>query len=295
MGVPSAKTLISALLVLVAVAFSALWARSARGAPDPAVLRPTVLDLSLGFVTDFLDTLGIGSFATTTTAFRLARRVDDRLVPGTLNVGHALPTVAQALIYIAVVRIETTTLVVMITMAVLGAVLGSSVVARWPRRRVRLVMGAALSVAAALMLGSIAGALPRGGAATALHGLPLLVGALVNFLLGALMCAGVGLYAPCLILVSVLGMNPAAAFPIMMGSCAFLMPAGSIQFVRTGSYDRAAALGLALGGIPAVLVAALVVRSLPLGAVRWLVIVAAAYTGATLVLAGLREPSGAPS
>lgn len=292
---PSAKTLLCALLVLVALAFSILWIRAESNGRDEERRRPTAFDVCVGVVTDFLDTLGIGSFATTTTAYRLARRIDDRLVPGTLNVGHALPTVAQALIYIRVIRIDTTTLVVMIIMAVLGALLGSSVVVHWPRKQVRLVMGAALSMAALLMLASIAGALPKGGEETGLSGSRLVIGATVNFVLGGLMCAGVGLYAPCLILVSVLGMNPAAAFPIMMGSCAFLMLIGGAQFIRTRAYDRAATGGLALGGIPAVLVAALVVRSLPLGAIRWLVIVAATYTATTLIIAGLREPTGAPS
>lgn len=292
---PSAKLLVSALLVLVAVAFSVLWIRAESGKRNAERAGPRAFDVCIGFVTDFLDTLGIGSFATTTTAYRLARRIDDRLVPGTLNVGHALPTVAQALIYIGIIRVETTTLVVMIIMAVLGALLGSSLVVRWPRRYVRLVMGAALSVAALLMLANVGGGLPRGGEQTGLSGPHLAIGAAGNFLLGALMCAGVGLYAPCLILVSVLGMNPVAAFPIMMGSCAFLMPIGGLQFVRTRAYDRAAAIGLALGGIPAVLVAALVVRSLPLDAIRWLVIVAATYTALTLISAGLRETSGVPS
>lgn len=287
--------LVSALLVLVAVAFSVLWARAESGRYRAERTWPRAFDVGVGVVTDFLDTLGIGSFATTTTAYRVARRIDDRLVPGTLNVGHALPTVAQALIYIGIVRVETTTLVVMIVMAVLGALLGSTFVARWPRKHVRLVMGAALSIAALLMLASVVGALPRGGEETKLSGPHLAIGAVGNFVLGALMCAGVGLYGPCLILVSVLGMNPVAAFPIMMGSCAFLMPIGGLQFIRTRAYDRAGALGLALGGIPAVLVAALVVRSLPLGAIRWLVIVAATYTAVTLIVAGLREPSGAPS
>ena len=78
------------------------------------------------------------------------------------------------------------------------------------------------------------------------------------------MMLGIGLYAPCMILVSLLGMNPTAAFPIMMGSCAFLMPVSSVRFVRAQTYDVRAALGLALGGLPAALIAAKLVESLPL-------------------------------
>jgi uncharacterized membrane protein YfcA len=290
---PFARPALLALLALVGLGFAAAWVAAIRRdlrAPNrrASEWRPGGFHLAVGFVTDFLDTLGIGSFATTTAAYGLAGRVDDRLVPGTLNVGHALPTIAQAIIYVTIIDVDMTTLVVMIGAAVAGAWLGSGVVAGWPRRTVRVSMGVALLGAAGLMLASALGALPRGGTALSLPGLLLLVGATANFVLGALMAAGIGLYAPCMILVSVLGMSPVAAFPIMMGSCALLMPVGSVQFVRRGAYDVRAALGLALAGTPAVLIAAFVVRSLALGAVRWLVIGVALYAAASLLRAARR-------
>ncbi len=119
--------------------------------------------------------------------------------------------------------------------------------------------------------------------ALGLEGSLLWVGAALNFTLGALMMTGVGLYAPCLVLVAMLGMNPAAAFPIMMGSCAFLMPVASVSFVRQGAYSPRAALGLALGGLPAVLMAAFIVKELPLYWVKWLVAVVVVYTAITLL------------
>jgi uncharacterized membrane protein YfcA len=97
-----------------------------------------------------------------------------------------------------------------------------------------------------------------------------------------------------MILVSLLGMNPTAAFPIMMGSCAFLMPVGSLRFIREESYHFRAALGLAIGGVPAVLLAALIVKSLPLWAVRWLVIAVVLYAAATLLRSAMAE-SPAPA
>lgn len=286
-----AKAGLLALLCLVGGTFLVLWGRALRapGERESAPLRPGPLHLLVGLATDFFDTLGIGSFATTSTAFRLGRLVDDRVLPGTLNVGHALPTVVQALIYITIVRVDMTTLVVMIGAAVAGSVLGSSVVSLWPRRAVRFGVGVALLVASFVMLENAIGALPPGGAALALPGPLLVTGALANFALGALMTAGVGLYGPCMILVSLLGMSPTAAFPIMMGSCAFLMPAASVQFVRRGAYDARAALGLTLGGIPGVLVAAFIVKALPLEALRWLVVAAASYAAVTLLTAAVRN------
>jgi len=116
----------------------------------------------------------------------------------------------------------------------------------------------------------------------------------VNFALGALMMLGVGLYAPCLILVSLLGMNPLAAFPIMMGSCAALMPVGALRFIRAGRYHLRAAVSLAIGGIPGVLLAAYVVKSLPLAWLRWLVVVVVLYAAALMLLASRARVSAAP-
>ena len=114
-----------------------------------------------------------------------------------------------------------------------------------------------------------------------------------NFLLGALMTLGIGLYAPCMILVALLGMNPIAAFPIMMGSCAFLMPVGAARFIRMQSYSLAPSIGLALGGLPAVFLAAFIVKSLPMTILRWLVVAVVTYTAAAM-LASARSGSGGP-
>jgi hypothetical protein len=117
----------------------------------------------------------------------------------------------------------------------------------------------------------------------ALSGVKLALGLIGNFILGALMTLGIGLYAPCMIMVGLLGMNARAAFPIMMGSCAFLMPVSSATFIRKDAYSPRAALALGIGGLPAVLIAALLVKSLPLYYVRWLV-VGVVFIAATMML-----------
>ncbi len=267
--------------------------RRAAGPANPAteVRPPTTIQIGIGAVTNFFDTLGIGSFATTTALFRFLKSVPDRVIPGTLNVGHTLPTVAQAFIYTTMVQVDVLTLFAFIAAAVLGAWLGAGVVASWPRQKVQIGMGAALLGAATLMLMTQLNLFPGGGEALGVRGAKLAIGVGVNFLLGALMSLGIGLYAPCMILVSLLGMNPTAAFPIMMGSCAFLMPVGSLRFIRERSYGLRAALGLAIGGIPGVLLAAFIVTSLPIYWVRWLVIVVVIYTSLTMLAAGVRNTS----
>src|SRR5438876_3644462 len=257
---------------------------------------PNALQVGVGAFTNFLDTLGIGSYATTTTLFRFFRMVDDRVIPGTLNVGHALPTVVQTFIYTTIIPVDVPTLFSMIGASILGAWLGAGIVARWPRRTVQIGMGIALLVAAGLMFMTQMKLFPGGGDALGVAGVKLVIAVAVNFMLGALMTLGIGLYAPCMILVSLLGMNPKAAFPIMMGSCAFLMPVGGLRFIREQSYSLRAAFGLALGGIPGVLLAAYIVKELPLDAVRWLVIAVVIYTAVSMLsiplLAGDRRRDG---
>ena len=239
---------------------------------------PTPLETAIGFVTAFFDTLGIGSFATTTAVYKLRDMVPVNLIPGTLNVGHALSTIAQAFIYTTLVPVDPKTLVLMIAAASLGSWVGAGVVVHWPRRKIQLGMGIALLGAAVIMLLTQLDFVPGGGDTLSLTGARLALGLGGNFALGVLMMLGIGLYAPCMILVSLLGMNPTAAFPIMMGSCAFLMPVSVVRFVRTHTYDVKTSISLAIGGLPAALIAALIVKSLPIYWVRWLVIVVVTYT-----------------
>jgi uncharacterized membrane protein YfcA len=275
--------LLTAFLV-AALAYVWRWFALERAAGGTRKPRPA--DVLIGFAANFLDTLGIGSFAPTTAIFKMQQRMADEDIPGTLNVGHALPTVAEALVFVAMVTVDLTTLIAMIVAAVVGAWLGAGIVARAPRRIIQLGMGVALLVAAALMLAKNLAWLPAGGDAVGLHGAALVFGVCANCLLGALMMLGVGLYAPCLILVSLLGMSPLAAFPIMMGSCALLMPVGAARFVRTRRYSPGAALGLTLGGIPGVLCAAFVVKSLPIEWLRWLVVIVVMYAAALMLVSG---------
>jgi uncharacterized membrane protein YfcA len=277
-------------VLLGAIALGALtyiarwwWLERTRAADPARPRKPRISDLIVGFVTNFFDTLGIGCFAPTTAYYKLRARMPDDEIPGTLNTGHALPAMTEALIFIAIVSVDMTTLVSMIVAAVLGAWLGVGIVSGLSRRAIQLGMGGALMCAALLFLVKNLDWVPGSGDALALHGPTLIFAVGVNFLLGALMMLGVGLFAPCLILVSLLGMSPLAAFPIMMGSCALLMPVGGARFVRSGRYNVSAALGLAIGGIPGVLVAAFIVRSLPIAWLRWLVLFVVVYAAVQML------------
>ena len=251
---------------------------------------PGPLDLGIGFVTNFFDTLGIGSYAPTTAMFRAWKLVKDEWIPGTLNVGHTIPTITQAFIFIGGVLVDPVTLVLMISAAFVGAFFGAKVVASWSRHHIRVGMGTALLIGAGLFAAKNLGYIASKGEASGVEGAMLVVAVLGNLMLGALMTIGIGLYAPCMLLVSFIGMNERAAFPIMMGSCAFLMTGATKPFVDKGSYSLKSALGLAAGGFPAVLIAGLWIKDLDLVKLRWLVAAVVLYTGILMLHTAMTDP-----
>jgi uncharacterized membrane protein YfcA len=283
------KTSLFIAISVITVAFVSFWWKSARGSGTPKAPGP--IDILIGFVTNFFDMLGIGSFAPTTAAFKLGKLVNDEKIPGTLNVGHTLPTTAEAFISIAIITVDPVTLISMILASCAGSWLGAGVVAKWPRRNVQIGMGLALIVAAIFFLLKQLGMLPGDAGDLGVNGTKLLIAIAGNFVLGALMTLGIGLFAPCMVLVAMLGMSPAVAYPIMMGSCAFLMPVGSIRFIRERSYTLKSALGLAIGGVPGVLLAAFWIKSMDVTKLRWVVIVVVTYTAAMMLRSAMVERS----
>lgn len=239
----------------------------------------------IGFVVNFFDVLGIGAFAPQTALLKFTKQTEDRVLPGTLNVANTLPVLIQAIIFITVIKVEPVTLILMLLSAAAGAISGAGIVSKLPEQKIRLTMGIALLVTAGFMFAGKMNWIQGGGTDIGLHNMKLVIAIVVNFILGALMTAGIGLYAPCMALVFSLGLSPQVAFPIMMGSCAFLMPPASVKFIKEGAYNRKAAVAMALPGIIAVLIAALIVKSLPLDTLRWLVIIVIIYTSVVMLRA----------
>ena len=249
----------------------------------------------VGFITNFFDTLGIGSFAPTVALNKFTKMgVKDRELPGLLNVADTLPVMLEAVIFTTVIEVEPLTLISMLVAAALGSYLGAGVIAKMDEVKIQKVMGVALLITAILMICKQLGLIQGGGDAIGLSGIKLIVAVVGNFIFGALMSAGIGLYAPCMALVYFLGMSPQVAFPIMMGSCATLMPVGSIKFIKEGAYPRKAALIVALSGAVGVFVAAYLVKSLPMDVLTWLVIAVIFYTSASMLVACLLYTSPSP-
>ncbi|AWI07601.1 TSUP family transporter [Clostridium drakei] len=271
---------VSSLLILLTGYFTIVFLRDYLKASKEGNLESSnFLALGgVGFITNFFDTLGIGSFAPLTALLKFFKLTPDRTIPGTLNASCTIPVTVEALIFITVIKVEPITLFAMLISATIGAFIGAGIVSKLDEKKVQLGMGIALLIVALVMLASQLKLMPVGGDAIGLTGIKLIIAVIANFILGALMTLGIGLYAPCMALVFALGMSPKVAFPIMMGSCAFLMPVASAKFVKEGAYDRKASMAITLFGSVGVLIAAYIVKSLPLNVLTWLVICVIIYT-----------------
>lgn len=248
--------------------------------------KHAIVTAIIGFVANFLDTLGIGSFAPSSAAFKLAKAVDDVLVPGTLNVGDTVPVCVEAFLFFGFVEMDVLTLVLMLVASVLGSALMAGIVSKFDRKKVRyaLFVGLFLLATVVLMKNLNVGPFGTQGTALSLRGVKLVVAVIGNFIFGALMSIGVGLYAPCMAMVLALGMDAGCAFPAMMGSCAYLMAFGNgPKFIAEGRYDMFASLMQAIFGAIGVYVAYAFVKSLPLD-VLTKVIVVVVYITAFLYL-----------
>jgi hypothetical protein len=291
-GFGGAAMLIAILipLALAIAAFAAILARAALRAGA----RPTGESLILGAVTNFFDTLGIGSFAPTTAWFKFRRLVPDGIIPQTMLVGHSLPTMAQAVIFLILlgVLVDPVLLVGCMIALLMGGLLGAPLVARTRIWIIQLVVGVALLVAAGLYAMTNLEMMPGGGTASSLPLNLTVIAIVANFLFGILLNFGVGHYAPSLIMLSLMGLDPRLCFPIMAGGGALTVAGAGVRHIAMGKIPLPIVIGMAIGGVPAVLVAAFLVKEMPLEMLRWLVIVVVLYASAVMLrsaLAGHRE------
>ena len=283
-----AHLIVDILLVALAVVGIGYTGMVLRYAAGRGQLGVTLESIGLGAITNFFDTLGIGSFAPTTAWLKLRSLVPDRFIPATLNAGHCIPTIVQALVFIRLVQVDPWLLLACIIAAMAGSFVGTALVLRVQVRVVQATVGAALIIAAILYAMQNLNLMPSNGNALTLVPLFFVLAIVAHFILGSLMAFGIGLYAPSLVTLSLMGLDPKAAFPIMMGACAFLMPVTGLRFASDPRVDLRIVLGIALGGAPAVLVAAYAVTSLPLVALRWGVVVVVLYAAFLLLRAAAR-------
>lgn len=282
-------TLLLVTLAAAALAYAALLLRAVIASNQ---VVPRLEPILLGAITNFLDTLGVGSFAPSMAWMRFRRLVPDRLIPLTMLAGYILPSVAQALIFLVLlgVRVDPWLIIGCSAAMIVGGVLGVPIALRSPIRRVQAIIGVALLMAALFYTLSNLGLMPVGGTATSLSPTYFAIAIAAHLLFGILISFGVGNYAPTLAMLSLFGMDPRLAFPIMACAASFAGCASAARIVGNKSIDLRIAIGLTLGAVPAVLVAAFVVRDMPVTMLRWLVAAVVTYAGVTLLIAAARRP-----
>lgn len=286
----SVQTILLAVLAILTVIYLIVFVRDLIKHKNESEKGTNFIVMSvIGFVINFFDVFGIGSFATGTALMKAFKQTDDRLIPGTLNVCFCIPVAIESFLFINGVEVEPVTLASMIVAAVVGAYLGAGVVAKLPTKVIRLLMGTALIVIGIVIVIQMMGLIPSSGVATGLSGIKLVIGIAANFILGALMTAGVGMYAPCLALVCLLGINPMIAFPIMMGSSAYLMPVASLKFIKEGAYNRKASLAIAIFGIFGVFIGYRFIKMLNLNALKFIIIIVMAYSAVSLFYSAYKD------
>jgi len=259
---------------------------------------PSFEALVLGTITNFFDTLGIGSFAPTTAWFKFRKLVPDRLIPQTMLVGHGLPTLAEAIIFLLLlgVSVDPILLVGCMIAILMGGLLGAPLVTRSRVWVIQLIVGIALIVAAAAYAATNLHLMPGGGTASSLPLTLTVIAIVANFIFGILLNYGVGNYAPTLVMLSLMGMDPRLAFPIMAGGASLVVAGAGARHIAIGQIDFRIVIGMAIGGVPAVLVAAFIVKSMPIETLRWLVIVVVLYAAVVMIrasLLGRREETAA--
>ena len=263
----SAATILLVIMWLFAAVFFVVLVKDVLAHKNELDKSKMGYNVIVSMVANFFDTLGIGSYAIATSAWKFNKAIKDDLIPGTLNVAFGIPICVEATITMTRIEMDSLTLVLMIASAIVGSIIGAKIISRMDIMKIRVV--------AVVTLCKINAIGPFGilGTARGLEGGLLVAGVAANFVLGILMTAGIGLYAPCMAVVLLLGMSADVAFPVMMGSCAYLCPACGITFIKEGKYNRAATIPMIISGSIGVLIAGFIVTSLPLTILTYLVCV----------------------
>jgi uncharacterized membrane protein YfcA len=276
-----------ALLILLGLAILAYGSALVRVAIARRV-APGLEALALGAVVNFLDALGIGSFATTTAWFKFRRMVPDRLIPQTLLCGLTPPAMIESIAYLTLVAVDPVLLFSCVIAVFLGGLVGVRLVTRARVWVVQMIVTIGLLLAAAAYAMANLHMMPSGGTASSLPLALMIVAIVANFGFGILANFGVGNYAPTLVMFSLMGMDPKLCFPIMAAGACLMGAGSSIKHIGIGEVNMRVVLGLAVGGIPAVLVAVYIVREMPIEYLRWLVFVVVLYAAAVMAHSSLK-------
>ncbi|MGL5268770.1 MAG: sulfite exporter TauE/SafE family protein [Spiroplasma sp.] len=204
---------------------------------------------SIGFIGSFTDTIGIGSFAVVAAGLNATKSVKNvKNLPGTLNIGLTVPNLLAGTLFVSAIQVELATLISLVVAAMLGSFCAAKIVNKVNRKFIAIFVASCLTTAGILMIFTqfdlFATSRIRG-----LQGWKLVVGIIAFFIIGGLQSFGVGLYAPAIAIVSLLGMETIVAFPIMTCAGGFALPTTAWTFHRDNNYSPKVSYGLLIGGV----------------------------------------------
>jgi uncharacterized membrane protein YfcA len=243
----------------------------------------------------FFSSFGISDFAVSTILYRKMKWLTDKRLPGTLNTQCVIPVAVMALAFISVIQVDIVTLSICIIAQVIGAYFGPRFVVKLTPRSIRIFMGTGLMIATLFILISKFHFIPSGGTAIALSHTKLAIAAGCLFVFGALNNIGIGSYAPTMMTIYALGMNPAVAFPIMMGAATFSVPIGSMEFIKYGQYSRKITLFAATFGVLGVLMGVYLINQLDVSLLQWIVAAILFYSGISMLIYEFKSTHATPT
>jgi uncharacterized membrane protein YfcA len=201
------------------------------------------------------------------------------------------PAMTESIIFLILlgVKVDPVLLFGSAVAVLLGGLLGAPLVARARVWIVQLVVGIGLALAATAYVMTSLHLFPGGGTAAGLPPTMTIIAIVASFGFGILLNFGVGNYAPTLVMLSLMGMDPRLCFPVMAGGAALMGAGAGARHIQLGTTDLKVVLGLAIGGIPAVVVAAfLVSKKIPIELLRWLVVIVVVYAAVVMFRAAYR-------
>lgn len=274
---------IQGIMVAFVAVFSAFMGKDCWKHRTLFLGKSTVALSAASFITMFLDTLGIGSVPPRTAFYKIGKIMPDNLIPGTLMIHDVIPCTIAAFIFMLTIDVELMTLIPMVLAAAIGSTIGAKFITRLPIQKIQMILGVALILVACIISAQQLNLMPPGGNAIGLDGWKLAVAVVCSCMSGFLLNIGIPYYPTTMAVTYLLGMDPRAVFPIMVTGCVLLMGSAGFHYVKEGAYDRKVCVIGAIAGSVGVLIAALLVKEMPLYWLKWIVVIVLIYTSVLMI------------
>jgi uncharacterized membrane protein YfcA len=211
----------------------------------------------IGFISNLLDTVGIGSFAVIVAMRKmLGVMPDDVKLIGSMNIQAVITALAQMLIFLHYIKLDLTTMLVSIAMITLGGFLSGLIAVRINKAIVHNVMLIAFIVTGILLFLIQLDVLQFTSTSDAITGIRLGIFAIFMLIAGMLPAFGVGYYSLVKTSIFLFGVNPIIAFPIMAAASSYQMPVTAITFMSKNKFYTKSSILLAIFGLIGVFIAA---------------------------------------